>query len=109
MRNDKPKDRPQPRAPNLPAPHADDRHMEVLRELVAHLRQNRTQLREEWVGRIMGARFLTAMTNEEILAECSSVYDNYLGTLETGSIEALEAYARDLSERIIPRGVETPE
>jgi rsbT co-antagonist protein RsbR len=57
----------------------------------------------------MGARLLTAMTNDEILAECSAVYDNYLGTLETGSLEALEAYARDLSERIIPRGVETHE
>src|SRR5579872_1488473 len=88
-----------------PAP--DGSHVEVLRELVSHLRQNRTQLREEWARRIMGAKFLTAMTNEEILAECSSVYDNYLGALETGSIEALEAYARDLSERIIPRGVET--
>jgi rsbT co-antagonist protein RsbR len=29
--------------------------------------------------------------------------------LETGSVEALQAYARDLSERIIPRGVETYE
>ena len=29
--------------------------------------------------------------------------------LETGSIEALQAYARSLSERIIPRGVETQE
>jgi rsbT co-antagonist protein RsbR len=57
----------------------------------------------------MGSRFLTVMTNEEIMAEASSVYDNYLGALETGSIEALEAYARDLSERIIPRGVETNE
>src|ERR671914_330233 len=28
---------------------------------------------------------------------------------ETGSVEALQAYARDLSERIIPRGVETDE
>jgi rsbT co-antagonist protein RsbR len=85
----------------------DASYLEVLRELVAHLRQNRTQLREEWARRIMGAKFLTAMTNDEILAECSAVYDNYLGALETGSIEALEAYARDLSERIIPRGVET--
>ena len=84
-------------------------HVEVLRELVAHLRQGRSPLREEWARRIMGARFLTAMTNDEILAEVSSVYDNYLGALETGSIEALEAYARDLSERIIPRGVETHE
>jgi rsbT co-antagonist protein RsbR len=29
--------------------------------------------------------------------------------LETGSVEALQDYARDLSERIIPRGVETNE
>ena len=82
---------------------------EVLRELVAHLRQNRTELREEWARRITGVRLLKAMTDEEILAECGAVYDNYLGTLETGSLEALEAYARDLSERIIPRGVETHE
>lgn len=90
-------------------PPVDESHAAVLRELVAHLRQKRTELGEEWARRIAGARLLTAMTNEEILAECSAVYDNYLGTLETGSLEALEAYARDLSERIIPRGVETHE
>jgi hypothetical protein len=27
---------------------------ELLRELVAYLRQNRTQLREEWIGRLKG-------------------------------------------------------
>jgi rsbT co-antagonist protein RsbR len=32
-----------------------------------------------------------------------------VAVLETGSVEALENYARDLSERIIPRGVETHE
>ena len=41
---------------------------ELLRELVAHLRQNRTQLREEWVVRITETRLLTAMTKEEIFA-----------------------------------------
>src|SRR5512143_700618 len=81
----------------------------LLRELVAHLRQNRTQLREEWARRITEAQLLTAMTKEEIFAEATSVYDNYVEVLETGSIEALQAYARDLSERIIPRGVETHE
>ena len=35
---------------------------ELLRELVAHLRQHRTQLREEWANRITEARLLTAMT-----------------------------------------------
>ena len=81
----------------------------LLRELVAHLRENRTQLREEWARRITEAKLLTAMTPEEVFAEATAVYDNYLEALETGSIEALEAYARSLSERIIPRGVETHE
>jgi rsbT co-antagonist protein RsbR len=77
----------------------------LLRELVSHLRQNRTQLREEWARRITQAQLLTAMTKEEIFTEATSVYDNYVEVLETGSVEALQAYARNLSERIIPRGV----
>src|SRR6266545_71068 len=81
----------------------------LLRELVAHLRQNRTQLREEWARRITKAQLLTAMTEEEIFAEATSVYDNYVEALETGTFEALQAYARNLSERIIPRGVQTDE
>jgi rsbT co-antagonist protein RsbR len=81
----------------------------LLRELVAHLRQNRTELREEWARRIGAARLLTALTEEEIFSEATSVYDNYVAVLETGSVEALQDYARDLSERIIPRGVVTEE
>lgn len=81
----------------------------LLRELVAHLRQNRTQLREEWARRITEAQLLTAMSKEEIFAEATAVYDNYVDVLETGAVEALQAYARNLSERIIPRGVETHE
>ena len=81
----------------------------LLRELVAHLRENRTLLRDEWARHIIEAQLLTAMTREEIFAEASTVYDSYLEVLETGSVEALEAYARNLSERIIPRGVETHE
>jgi len=49
------------------------------------------------------------MTKEEIFQEATSVFDNYVEVLETGSVEALQAYARNLSERIIPRGVDTPE
>jgi rsbT co-antagonist protein RsbR len=81
----------------------------LLRELVAHLRQSRTQLREEWAQRITEAQLLTAMSKEEIFAEATAVYDNYVDVLETGAVEALQAYARNLSERIIPRGVETHE
>jgi len=81
----------------------------LLRGLVAHLRQHRTELRKEWARRIIAARLLHTMTDEEIFAEVTSVYDNYLDTLETGTFEALQAYARKLSERIIPRGVQTDE
>src|SRR5437899_10744832 len=81
----------------------------LLRELVAHLGQNRTQLREEWIRRITEGRLLTAMSKDEVFAEATSVYDTYVEALETRTLEALEAYAQNLSERIIPRGVETHE
>lgn len=92
-----------------PPPQESNRVDALLRELVAHLRENRTQLREEWARRITDAQLLTAMTPEEIFSEATSVYDNYVEVLETGSVEALQDYARNLSERIIPRGVETHE
>src|SRR3989454_2013798 len=81
----------------------------ILRELVAHLRENRTQLRQEWAHRITEAKLLTAMSSDEIFTEATAVYDQYVEALETGTFEARQAYARNLSERIIPRGVETHE
>jgi len=82
---------------------------ELLPELVTHLRDRRTELREQWANRITNAHLLSAMTEEEIFSTATSVYDSYVEVLETGSVEALQAYARDLSEQIIPRGVETYE
>ena len=82
---------------------------DLLPQHVQHLRQNRTALREEWARRITEAELLTAMSPEEIFSEATTVYDSYVEVLETGSVEALQDYARDLSERVIPRGVETDE
>jgi rsbT co-antagonist protein RsbR len=84
-------------------------HSKLLPELVSHLRDNRTRLREQWASRIADAHLLSAMTGQEIFTEATSVYDNYVEVLETGSVQELQHYARDLSERIIPRGVETHE
>jgi rsbT co-antagonist protein RsbR len=102
-----------------PAGHASAKQLEqardsaesrqLLQELVAYLRTNRTRLREEWARRISEAELLRVMSDEEIFSEATAVYDNYVDALETGSIETLETYARELSERIIPRGVETHE
>jgi rsbT co-antagonist protein RsbR len=98
---------------DTPEATATDGHGEatadLLKELVSHLRANRTQLREEWARRISDTRLLTALTQEEIFSEATSIYDSYVGVLETGSVEALQDYARNLSERIIPRGVEVDE
>ena len=82
---------------------------QLLPQLVAHLHEYRTRLRQEWERRIEAAHLLQAMSPQEMAAETMSVYDNYVEVLETGSVEALQYYARDLSERIIPRGVETHE
>jgi len=95
--------------PNRAAQDTREGTQALLTELVALLRKSRTQLREEWARRITESRLLTAMTREEIFVEATAVYDNYVAVLETGSVEALQEYARDLSERIIPRGVETHE
>ena len=81
----------------------------LLQELVGYLRDSRTELREEWARRISEAELLGVMSDEEIFSEATEVFDNYVDALETGSIETLQTYARELSERIIPRGVETHE
>jgi rsbT co-antagonist protein RsbR len=81
----------------------------LLHELVEYLRENRTEHREDWARQISEAELLGVMSDEEIFSEATEVYDNYVDALETGSIETLQTYARDLSERIIPRGVETHE
>src|SRR5258707_6357808 len=102
---------PSKNSPRGPEPHLVEAESagSILRELVAHLRQNRTQLREEWARRITEAQLLTAMSQAEIFAEATSIYDNYVEALETEAFETLQGYARGLSERIIPRGVETHE
>jgi rsbT co-antagonist protein RsbR len=99
----------QPESAGVPLAQAPETELSLLRELVAHLRETRADLREELVRRITDAQLLRAMTPDEIFSEVTAVYDNYVDTLETGSVERLQAYARDLSERIIPRGVETHE
>jgi signal transduction histidine kinase len=82
---------------------------QLFREVVRHLRYKRALLRREWVRRILHTRLLTAMSQQEIFSEATAIYDNYVKALRTGSVRDLQAYARDLSRRIIHRGVETHE
>ena len=81
----------------------------LVRELVAHLRAHRGPLSCEWARRIRQAGLLRRMSKREVFAEADAAFEQYVDALETGTIRTLRAYARNLSERIIPRGVETGE
>ena len=70
-------------------PSSDETATTLLSELAAHLRESRTQLRQEWAQRITKARLLTAMTEEEVFTEATAVYDQYVEALETGTFETL--------------------
>lgn len=91
------------------SPQARRYSVAVLPQLVAPLRNNRTQLREEWTQHITGVHRLAAKAEARILTEIASICDNYVDALEAGGIEASPTCTHNQSERIVPRDVETPE
>ena len=64
-------------AADFPTLDAEDED-QLLPQLVSHLREHRTRLRQEWELRIQDAHLLHAMTPQETAAETTSVYDNYV-------------------------------
>src|SRR5881628_2357754 len=78
------------KSPLAPSQVTSESTATILRELVTHLRENRTQLRQEWAHRITEAKLLTAMSADEIFTEATAVYDQYVEALETGTFEALQ-------------------
>ena len=77
-----------------------DRH-ELMAELVTHLREKRSQLRQQWVDRISDAHLLSAMTAREVFNEVTSVRQLRRGARD-GSVGELQRYARDLSNGSSP-------
>src|SRR5438552_2426772 len=79
----------------------------LLRELVAHLRQQRAQLREEWARLITEAKLLTAMTKEairELSTPVLQVRERLLILPIIGVIDPQRA--RQLTEQLL-RGIRT--
>src|SRR5678816_3424028 len=66
----------------------------LIRELVAHLREHRVELREEWVRRIAEGRLLTALSESESMTNSAIIYDQYVDALEAGSRDAVHEFAR---------------
>ncbi len=86
-----------------PSPHT------ITHEIVAHFREHRSQLRDDWLQRVKDQHLLTVLPDDELVTEATMVLDHYLDALETGSLDTLHTYTRNLSNRIIPRRVETRE
>lgn len=79
----------------------------LIRELVAHLREHRVELREEWVRRVTEARLLTALSESESMTNSAIIYDQYVDALEAGSRDAVHEFARTLATGVIAQEVET--
>jgi len=81
----------------------------LMSTVVGHLREKRTELREEWARRTSEARLLTIRSEAEIIPLSSRLYDSYIETLEADTNDVHQAFALNLSERIISRGVSPDE
>ena len=53
----------------------------LLPQLVAHLREHRSRLRDTWAQKVVEGNLLEAMTPQEMAAETTLVYDNYVEVL----------------------------
>jgi signal transduction histidine kinase len=84
-----------------PAASRDD----VGREIVAHLRTGRETIRHTWVAELARRGFARLLTAEEAEAESARIYDALIECLETGRYHSAQAYAQDMAERDVFRGI----
>ncbi len=87
-------------APNSPASRDD-----VRREVVARLRTGHDAIRKAWVAELGRRGFARSLTPEEAEAESARVYDALIECLETGRYHSAQAYAQDMAERDVFRGI----
>jgi len=79
----------------------------MMRELVAHFRERREPLRQQWVERMTGKGLLAGLTPEETERESITIYDTCVGCLETGKYDVAQTYATRMAERGVLRGMTT--
>ena len=79
----------------------------LVRELGAHFREKREQLRQQWVQQMTAKGFLAGLTPQETERESATIYDTCVGCLETGQYDGAQAYASKMAERAVLRGMTT--
>jgi rsbT co-antagonist protein RsbR len=90
--------------PGQPSPESNEA---LRRDLVAHFRQKREQLRLQWVQLMTAKELLAGLSKEEIESESLTIYDTCIACLETGQFDGAQAYAKRMAERGVLRGMST--
>jgi rsbT co-antagonist protein RsbR len=80
---------------------------DLRRDLVAHFREKREQLRLQWVQLMTAKELLAGLSKEEIESESITIYDTCIFCLETGQFDGAQAYAKRMTERDVLQGMST--
>ncbi len=86
---------------------ANNKNKELTQELVGHFRENRENLKKQWVKEMTAKKFLNGLTPQEIEIESSTIYDTCIDCLATGSYESAKKYARAMAEKGVLQGMTT--
>jgi len=79
----------------------------VRNDLVAHFRQNREPLRQQWLRQMTAKGFLSGLSSEETQSESATIYDTCIECLASGQYEGAQKYARTMAERGVLRRMTT--
>lgn len=75
------------------------------REIVARLRAGRETIRQAWVAEMARRGLARLLTPEEAEIDSARIYDALMECLETGRYHSAQAYAQDMAERDVFRGI----
>ena len=74
-------------------------------DLIGLLRKQRDRVRQAWMAEMTRRRLFKGLSPEEAEAESAAVYDALVECLETGRYHSAQAYAQDMAERDVFRGI----
>jgi signal transduction histidine kinase len=78
---------------------------DAVREIVAHLRIGRDAIRRAWVTEMARRGLAKLLTPAEAEIESARIYDALVECLETGRYHSAQAYAQEMAERDVFRGI----
>jgi two-component system, NtrC family, sensor kinase len=78
---------------------------EALKSLLEHLASSRDEIRHAWASEMARRGLARLLTPEEAEAESARIYDALVECLETGRYHSAQAYAQEMAERDVFRGI----